>query len=126
MSTTAQKQIYFESDNPEIEAIFTPDWEGFSELKLDIEPSWFPGTDDFFCVAEYPSIVNCTESEYHRIQAYSNSFGSILLDEAPWYQKAWEGIKPTPVMILGSATELYVELLYELKKDQAFIIGQLC
>ncbi len=121
MLNKEEKQIFFQSDNPEIEAVFTPDWEGFSELKLDIEPSWFPGTDDFFCVEQYPSIVNCTEAEYHRIQAYSNSFGSTLLTEAPWYQKAWEGIKPSPEMILGSATELYVELLYELKKDQSFV-----
>ena len=125
MSKKKEIDILFRSSLDDVkDAKFSPDMEGFTvgtEGQLEIEPEWFPGTDDFFCVDSYPSILNCTEAEYHKIQAFSNSFGSILLNEDPWFQKAWQGIEPSRPMILGSAAELYLELLSDCIKDQSFI-----
>ena len=120
MSNEKEKQILFSPTKNLKDTKFSPDIEGFTEGELTIPPDWFPGSECFFCVDSYPSIVNCTESEYHKIQAFSNSFGSTLINESPWYQKAWEGIEPSRPMILGSAAELYLELVAELIKAQEF------
>jgi hypothetical protein len=121
MSKKKETDILFRSSLDDVkDAKFFPDIEGFTEGQLQIEPEWFPGTEDFFCVDHFPSILNCTEAEYHQIQAFSNSFASTLLIEDPWFQKAWTGIEPSRPMILGSAAELYIELLSDCIKDQSF------
>ena len=120
MNKKDDKEILFNPENNLKNTKFSPDIKGFTEGELVIPPEFFPGTECFFCVDHYPSIVNCTESEYFQIQAFSNSFGSTLLNESPWYQKAWEGIEPSRPMILGSTAELYVELVSELIKAQKF------
>ena len=121
MSNSKDKQILFNPAKKLQGTKFSPDIEGFSEGELTIPPDWFPGSECFFCVDHFPSIVNCSEEEYHQIQAFSNSFGSTLINESPWYQKAWEGIEPSRPMILGSAAELYLELLAELIKAQKYV-----
>ena len=121
MSNKKGKEILFNPAKKLQGTKFSPDIEGFSEGELTIPPDWFPGSECFFCVDHFPSIVNCTEQEYHQIQAFSNSFGSTLINESPWYQKAWEGIEPSRPMILGSAAELYLELLAELIKAQKYV-----
>ena len=92
MSNSKDKQILFNPAKKLQGTKFSPDIEGFSEAELVIPPDWFPGSECFYCVDHFPSIVNCTEQEYHQIQAFGNSFGSTLINESPWYQKAWEGI----------------------------------
>ena len=124
MSKEKEKDILFKSTLDVKDATFAPDIEGFTigtEGQLEIEPEWFPGSDDFFCVDHFPSILNCTEAEYHKIQAFSNTFASTLINEAPWFQKAWESFEPSRPMILGSAAELYLEILSECIKDQSYI-----
>lgn len=121
MSKKEDKQILFSPENNLKETKFSPDIQGFSEAELVIPPDWFPGSECFYCVDHFPSIVNCTEQEYHQIQAFSNTFGSTLINESPWYQKAWERLQPSRPMILGSAAELYMELLAELIKAQKYV-----
>lgn len=107
-------EVEFKHDLSEIETIKV------TETQLKIPSSWFPGSEDFFCVDQYPSIINCSESDYHQIQACSNSFLSTLLNNAPWFQKAWDQIDPTRPMIIGNAAELYLELLAECIKEKNF------
>ena len=79
---------------------------------LQVPPSFFPGDIDFFC-AEIPTAIHCSAKEYHRIKAYSNTFGSSLLKNSPDYEKAFKPSKATASMTFGSVYELYFEYLYK-------------
>ena len=97
------------------EVVFESDMLGMKNgcPNLDVPPSFFPGDIDFFSLGTIPGVFDVSTEEYHRIQAYSNTFGSSLIKNSPDYDKAFNPDSASSAMNFGSVYELYFEHLYK-------------
>ncbi len=105
-------EIVFESDMKDLPS---------DKSGLEIEPEWFPGDLPFF-VGDIPGEFQMPPEDYHRIQAYSHTFGSTLLKNQPHWKSAFNAIdtKATDPLHFGSAYEIYFEHLYRTISDGKF------